>query len=590
MRAKTFKSLREIFGYSLDDLTKKMRCDLSYIVNMENNDLEVSFTVLKMLSNIYGISIKKIVELDSINGSFNLSPEQIKFMVLAYKSDDTCDFSACKTGNADDFLDYIKAPGNFSKYRYVDVASFIKIPYKLYTRDNGLIEGNITSLDFLELADYSDEEIIKGIETNEKHYKGMLSFNEYLYLCLSKYSDNLNLSYEIANRIKTIGQSCMEKVKYVSMIDYILSDNQYLKFPDFEINDDFLRSLNENINPNYTAEERIFYYYFKMCFLLREDYKYLFAFFISRNYTTACFRKSANRLSSINASNNHVSCFEFEAILNKLMQKEGALTKIEPFSGSSTHTYTEAVVDKRHYIFDSFTSHLDSAAICDFINVRMGNLYTGIVADSLEGNSYYYPHINKIYNDVCTEMHCDRKKFDPFELEECFLGIDNLKINDSLKSRLKRYFSYFNRYPLESGEFYLNFLKDRRFDFNDVIKMTGVCSTINDYGLGFVLSVCQDNDQYMYFYFGEDDTIKIFDEKKMSEMIEENKIIIATSLGISETIYRTIPGIDTELQEKMNHVAVETILPKLFNDIYEESLVIGDQDSNSIQKKKSDNF
>lgn len=497
-------------------------------------------------------------------------------------------------------LDYIdNATENFldsdlKADRGMNWKKLTKKSFKLCTV-NGTIDGEITSCDFINLFNYSDEELSEKIEEDKRNYKGMLSFNEYLYLCLSKFGNDFCLEDQVADRIKTIKQKYMDKVNYVYLFDYVIEENKRLypyKCPDFDIDEDFVKFLNKNIDPNYNSDERILYYYFKMCALFEHDDRYLFTLLVSKKLNVTDFRKSSNRLSSLGPSNNRVSCFEFEAILNKLIRDEGQIAKIVPFTGTSAHTYTEAIINKRYYAFDAFDSPVDSTAIGDLINVKMGNLYTGVVAneeDLLNRETTYYPYIDKIYNDVCSELCFNKKKFDPWEIENCFLAIDHLNVKDSLKSRLRSYFNKFNEYPLSSGAFCLTLIRDRSFDFSDIIKMTCVCSTMNDYRLGFVLSVCQDNDQYMYFYFGEDDTIKVFNEEKMTELISDGKIIVSKTMKESGTVYRIIPGIDPKLQKDMNYAAEQTILPKLFNDIYEDSLRIGKCDSNGIQKQKCNN-
>ena len=573
--------LREVFDYSVDDLADKIGHTPAYVDAIEGGDIKLSFGTLNKLPVVYGLPLRKIIELDEVNDKIDLSLEQAKFIILDYIDNGT-----------EEILDSALEVNDFDKYRGIDVAKFTKKPFRLYTSD-GIIEGNVTSCDFVNLFNYSDEKLSDSVENDEKNYKGALSFNEYLYFCLSKFDGDFGLNYEIVDRIGIIKQKYMNKVSYIRTIDRIACDNQYYKSPDFEINDDLLKFLNETIDPNYTSYEKILYYYFKMCSLFENDDRYLFALFISKILNSCCFRKSPNRLSSLSPSNKHINCFEFEAILNKLIQKEGQITKIAPFSGSSNHTFTETVMNKRYYAFDAFTSPIDATAVSDLANVKMGNLYTGVIAneeDILNGEITYYPYINKIYNDVCSELCFNKKKFEPWELEACFLAIERLKVSASLKARLRGYFNKFNDYPLGSGTFCLTLIRDKSFDFSDVIKMTCVCSTINDYRLGFVLSVCQDNDQYMYFYFGEDDTIKIFNEDKMTELISDNKIIVSKTVRGSEFIYRIIPGIDPKLQKSMNNLAERTILPKLFNDIYEESLNVDKHNFNEFQKKKYNNL
>lgn len=463
--------------------------------------------------------------------------------------------------------------------------------FKLFTKNNGLVTGNITLDDFNHIFSFNDEELAKKVEEDEPNYKYGLSFNEYLYSCFSSYNNGLDSDNDLLNGMAPIKNKYRKKVEYVFNIHMFLENNLGYSLVDFEIDDELLSRLNENINPNYTTEKKILYYYFKMCMLLEIDDKYVFSNVVSKYHNNIGFKKSSNRLSSINSNNNRVSCFEFDAILSQLISKEGGVVKISPFSGTSAHVFTEAIIDGRYYRFDAFESPVgDYSKNCDLVNVKLGDSYCGVCAneeDLLDGQLTHYNYIDEVYQDVLKEMSFDSKKFNSDSLEYCFSAIDSLDVNSSYKRKIRSRFLEFNEYPLvNSGAYYSALVRKNNVD-DDVLKLVGVASTIKDYGLGFVLSVRQDNGEYIYFYFGEDDDISIFDQEEMTDFISENKIIIAKKETVYEDKYRFIPGVDSELQQSMNYDASLFLLPRLFDKIYRDSYENGD--SAKKFSKKVDN-
>lgn len=455
--------------------------------------------------------------------------------------------------------------------------AYILKGFSLFTKNNGVVNGTITLDDFNHIFSFSDEELAKKIEEDEQNYKYGLSFNEYLYSCFLSYNDGLDFDNCLLNKMKPIKDKYEKEVEYIFFIDEFLTKNEKVKkdYIDFEINSELSSELNRNMNPNYSTEERILYYYFKMCMLFEYDDVYNFSHMISKYSKLIGFKKSPNRLSHINSDNNQVSCFEFDALLTKLIIKEGGIVNISHFTGDSQHVCTQAIINRRYYKFDALESPVEDDTVSgDIINVKLGEKYSGVCTnldDLLNGKITYYPYVEKIYEDVLREMLSDSQKFNPDSLDYCFYAIDNLDVSGHCKEKIKEHFLSFNKYPLTGSATYFSNIVMHNDVKDDNLELIGVCSTIQDYRLGLILSVHQDNDKYMYFYFGEDDDIKVFNEEKMTELISENKIIITKSETAYDDKYRFIPGIDFELQKNMWNNARTNLLPALFEKTYNDS-------------------
>lgn len=476
---------------------------------------------------------------------------------------------------------------------------FVGDKFKLYTKKNGLVTFKMVKEDFDMVAGLSDEELNWLIETNQEDYKYGLSFNEYLFTCL-RYGDCIEESSIVdRNKFNHINQKYGKFISYVYDIDTYLYMNYISSNKTFSISPDLYNAVLENMSPDYSFDERVYYYYFKLCFLLEPDLIQNFCMSISAFFTNMCFLKSSNRISQIDTVNNQASCFEFDAIFSKLIEMDGGVVLINSFTGDLSHAYTSAIVNNCIHKFDAYNppEHYRGCGR-DIISVSLDEGYCGITIES-ENSEAYFEQINKIYNDVQNEF-ADRKgktKFSDEQMLNCFDQIDRLNLGDEAKEDLKYYFNVLNCISLGSVSF-AGFIYGNRIirkKDEDWLKLTGVVSCFEQYAFNMVLSVRQEDDEFIYFVFGEDDTIHMYDALEIEDLILEKKIIInknemidCKANKIISSEYRLIPGIDEELQKKMNSLATELILP-ICDDYFEDSSKSGDADRNKVNVKKQCN-
>lgn len=476
-----------------------------------------------------------------------------------------------------------------------------KVKFDLMIKNSESKSGVITEEDLYEIISLDEQSLQDMIRDDQANYKYGLSFNEYFYCCLVAFNKFDLLNNINKKKIVEINNKYYSSVHYIYLIDSMVSTNRDNYLPDFDISDDLLDALKMNMNPNYSTEERIIYYYFKLCFLLNADTKYNFCSLISTDFTKFNFKKSPNRLNEIDTINNEVICSEFNAILKKLIQLEGGVVNAENFFGTSAHSYTDAVINRHFYRFDAYEDPTqNSNKIRDIYSVKMNNGYNGIITnldDLSTGNITHFAYIDKIYHDVEREFdwHLDIDKFNESTLNYCFDIVDNLCIDDNTKNKIKYYFNYFNNIPLTGVDYFGTIINhyselNKKID-NDRLELVGVCSAIDDYDLSLILSVKDNNDNMIYFMFGRDDNIEIYTKEELTKLVNNDKIIVNRktffyndSDGIMRACeqYRFIPGIPKQIQVDGNKKAEKNLLPKVISKIYKDSL--GNQTVSNAKK------
>lgn len=459
---------------------------------------------------------------------------------------------------------------------------------ELYTKDGRKIDVEITICDIIEVITYNEDFVDKMIEENPADYRYGLSFNEFVFLCLNL--ENPDVLEENADAFYNFYYKYNKKIEYIELISILAEKSRGHITPEFEIDTGLLKLLNENMNPNYTTEEQIIYYYFKLCFLLSIDNLYNFACLAFGELGAMNFKKSPNRLSEINNIDNMVACFEFSAIIDKLITSSGEYAAKWVYTGDRTHINTEAVINKKLYKFDALEDPLGrNKSYRDLLNVKLNYGYNGIIAgyeDLINGVNSHLPYIDKIYNDVQKEFSwfLTQKKYSKEIIHESLSYIDYLDVNQNIKQVLKEYFINFNSVPLKGIEYFLEILGAYKNTIeehtNRVVQLTGVASTTESYDFKIVVSVITNKNEYIYFLLG-DDNIDILSEDKLTELIELNDIIITqgqefirSEKGYPNCVikYRTIPGIDEEFQIRMNKQAEKTVLWPMLQETYQESL------------------
>ena len=459
---------------------------------------------------------------------------------------------------------------------------------ELYTKDGKIVDIGITVLDVLEIMSYPEEIIDKMIEEDPIDYKYGLSFNEFLFFCLD--IDNPEILNEYTDLFRKFQNKYSSKIEYIEYISILKEKSLRWEFPEFNIHPELLEKLNENINPNYTIEERILYYYFKLCFLLNVDTKYNFACILFDELGAFNFQKSSNRLSTINSDNNEAACFEFAALLDKLMIMHDQVVAGWPFTGDRQHIWSEAVINRTFYKFDALEDpHGRNKSYRDLTNVKLNKGYDGIIVggeDYMTGVNSHLPYIDRVYNDVQKEFSwfLQQTKFTPEVMSKFFSNLEKINLDEKVKQVIIKYFIKFNRIPLKGVEYYIETLTTYRTmlenETSNFIQLTGVGSTIDGYDFKVVLSTKDKNDDYIYILFGGE-YIDILNKNDMIHLLDSNKIIITKSREFirdenqkltSFVKYRTIPGIDEEFQKDKNKKAEKTVLWPMLQNVYNESL------------------
>lgn len=474
----------------------------------------------------------------------------------------------------------------------------INSEFSIYTKNRKLVEGIISLADLSELASLDIDSIEGMLLEDSPNYKYGLSFNEYLYVCFKTMIEFDHLDYYFDySTLEKLGQISIrykETLSYVEYIDDALRRNQDIDFPNFEIHPELMDALNKNMDSSYTGAEKIYYYYLKLCILLDPDLIQNFCFFISPYEAEKHFRKSSNRLSIITPTNNEASCFEFDSILTKLIDLNGGVAFYNEFLGNAKHVSTVAIIDKIICGFDAYNPPEDAPEYGrDIINMKNGFGNGGITLDS---SSSFFCNLDKwssIYDVVLEEFkeYRERSKFSDEALANCFDIIDELNLSDLKKEKVKNSFNKMNKLPFSSVVFsgyvlWNDIIEEEDFDW---LKLIGVASNFDEFAVNIVCSVQQDDDNFVYFVFGEDDRIRAFNNSEMIELIEANKIIVNKNEDIDyekdeviKTRYYFLPGIDFGLQSQMNKVASLELIPLACEKCYLNSL--GENDNSYVKK------
>lgn len=448
---------------------------------------------------------------------------------------------------------------------------------KLITKDNKYFDLDVTKEDVLEILSYSDDYIEKMILEDRSNFRYGLSFNEFLYFVfcidspksLGKYYPEFNRMYEKFGN----------KLDYIELISLLKEEGKYYPSLDFEISKELMEALNKNMNPNYTKEEQIIYYYLKSCFLLQIDTKYNFVYIVGGEYGEYNFKKSINNLSNIDLGNNEVACFEHTAIIDKLIEENGGVITNREYKGDHTHVNSKSVTNRIFYQLDALEDPYGVRRdFRDMLDVKLNRGYHGIVMgvdDFLKSKNTKSELINRIYRDVQEEFKdfLRQAKFEDEVMNELFNNIDLLNLNNTTKQIVKNYFIKFNSLPLSGIEYYMETIFSYRLEiqnnFRGFMDLTGVGSIIDDYDFKLVLSVKDLSNNYIYFLFGGEN-IDILNKEEMIRLIDENQIItIPRNKQTIET--RTIPGINVDFQNEKSQFARSKLIPKIIVDIYQKS-------------------
>lgn len=413
----------------------------------------------------------------------------------------------------------------------------------------GEFKFEITEDDYNELLLLDLETIEKNFEEDRENYKYGLTFREYLYVCLKNNVIN-------SNEIDGLKEKFMDRLDFIENTDNILRLKG--RKIDFEINEELEKMIYANMDPNYSLFQKVVYYYFKLCFLLNIDnyYSYL------ERISSVCllnFKKDIANLNSIGPNNGNACCYEFAAILNKLIEREGGVVN-KLYYGGHGHDHTKCSIDEKCLFFDPLINFDWGITNIDYREVKMGREYNGVVLFKngktlpLNDNS----EVKKVYDDIQKEFssYKSKKRFNKETIDNFKEIINSIDISCDNKKIINDYIDKINSIPLQGVEYCSeinnNYNKQLSSESNEDISFVTVCSSIDDFCPELILSIKGNKNQYYYFRLADNDIIEPIPKDTLLEYIEDLKIVISHNNGS----YYYIPGIDEQLQEQKNKLFV----------------------------------
>lgn len=377
----------------------------------------------------------------------------------------------------------------------------------------------------------SETWFIKLFKQNPIHRKMGVTFHEYAYLItefirrnksiLDKFNKNM-----LSNYINIIEYKYGD-FEYVNNID-ILLEKQPQHPIELNLHPDLKQALYQNMPSNYSNLERIFYLYFKLCFLL----SYSEEFFIEDHRTKEGIKRQANvkRLEEITSQNNEVVCYEFAQIMNQLIHEEGHLVKFEGgiYGYDNQHSTTSAIIDKYMIELDAVTGILSG----DIITLKLNHGFKGIYSyNSCEKTSEEIYHLaRKVYHDIQKEFHSTNthKKYEAQSLHQIINEIEQWNISTKEKCYLQKcciHLSHTNLTKMDFAAFSISTMKQLLKDCNiNTIRLEIVGVSKEALHIAGIISIVDYTQQLQYIYF-DDQEIYHLDEFTLCQKLLNDKII-----------------------------------------------------------------
>lgn len=377
----------------------------------------------------------------------------------------------------------------------------------------------------------SETYFIELFKQNPIHRKTGVTFHEYTYLItefirrnksiLDKFNKNM-----LSNYINVIEYKYGD-FEYVNNTDILLEEQP--QYPiELNLHPDLKQALYENIPSHYSNLERIFYLYFKLCFLL----SYSEEFFIEDHRTKEGIKRQANvkRLEEITPQNNEVVCYEFAQIINQLIHEEGHLVKFDGgiYGYDNQHSTTNAIIEKYMIELDAVTGVLSG----DIINLKLNHGFKGIYSyNSCEKTSEeIYQLARNIYHDIQKEFHSTNthEKYGAQRLHQIINEIDQWNISEKEKCYLQKYcisLNHTNLTKMDFAAFSISTMKRLRKDSNiNTIHLEIVGVSKETLHIAGIVSILDHTKQSQYIYF-DDQEIYHLDESTLCQNLLNDKII-----------------------------------------------------------------
>lgn len=453
--------------------------------------------------------------------------------------------------------------------------------YIALNRRHEKIDISFTKEELSFIKSIDREKLVVMLE-EDKPYKYGLTFCEYIYAVYSYFGSckNYYFLHNYYDLFSFVGE----------YEDFFVSCDKHKKI---SINPLLKQELYKGLKDEYSVEEKIAYFYFKLCKILRTDSKYSFCRGLG---DVSSYKKSINNLRFI-VPGSEVTCFEFSEILGELIEREGQFVFYN-YNGAEnygvgSHVDTKAIINKKYYVFEPYSGieKYIGFKFIDFIMLKLNEGYEGIINDDnyvfdgrnmglINFDDRHLDYLNKVYCDVCGDdsYDLDHIHFSDDDIALFCDIIEKLDISFSNKELIANLIGYLSSIPLDGND-YISFAMSFAQQFIesnniDNVNVTGVCDSRNDnYCMSLILSVKDDNDEYIYLLFGKDNEFSIINSNEVRKKIDNLDLIVTSDYK------HFIPGIDVEFQKKKNSEAVRNLLPLAVNKIYEMS----EHDSDSKQ-------
>ena len=399
---------------------------------------------------------------------------------------------------------------------------------KFYTTNNKVANYPLTQ----EIIDYitnlPEDKIKESLAKNIK-YNNTLNFRDLFFLCYEEGvfidpDEVLRENYEFL--INNINMNKIYKLNQMKPLNY-------------QVNEAFLNQIKGGKKyPNKFKQAA--YYYFKLCFYLRQDIYYTLVNFLDHQ-RILYFEKDINYLENISIANNQVCCFDFAATLNYLLSSIGLLpiNVVDDKYGTANHVASRFYCDGILFSFDPWLF----VEKTDLYNLKMHKKFKGVeilCGASVEQKKHYLKELNEVYLDVVNEIE-NKSKATFSSNGKNFIELIFEMLGDfPHKNKLQYHLSKLLETHLKGAE-----LKDfvhqeivPKINKTENIRITTVCNTIS-FNYTYIVAINTEND-YKYILLEDNGQVAFANEQDILSSVIKGEYMIDEDchyiLGIDKSI------------------------------------------------------
>lgn len=384
-----------------------------------------------------------------------------------------------------------------------------------------------------------------------------LSQNEFFYVLKTFITVN-KLKFRF--RFDSATQRFLDKI----LSDYFANTVQFNKFlstrddnaGDFLLNDEFVHQILDDMPKKYNSIQKAIYVYIKLCKVLTYDPE-----FYANNQKGMIARKHEDitRLSTINASNNQIVCYEFAQIYGQFLSQLGINYEVMgPISYGAAHSNILFRAGDFIVSADSVTSILGG----DLYNAKINNELVGLVCKNKNiktirqfkkiCKSVYLDIVSKerteksdesvfeeflaMFNALCKEEPVSKQdKFKIFELQSQDVNLPPIEKITYLMQLAKNIFAQ----ERHSGKFDAIIVSRKTMSGLTIKSEPIIVFAVND------LSFKTNLNDTTYYLVGVDGLMKPVQKSELNMMLSSGMI---KYINAGARVRHLIPGFETEVQ------------------------------------------